>query len=58
MTETPDELLAKLNIYEVHDARGKLLTTVQGNDPRSVLGIMLLVWGDGITVKQVNERNE
>jgi hypothetical protein len=56
MTETPAELLEKLNTYEIRDPRGKLLTTVQGNDPRSVLGIMLLVWGEGIVVKQVNER--
>ena len=51
--ETESPLLENLNTYEIRDSSGKLLTTVQGNDPRSVLGIMMLVWGEGITVKQV-----
>lgn len=49
-------LLDNLNTYEIRDAEGNLLTTVQGNDQRSVLGIMMLVWGEGIRVTQVNER--
>ena len=55
-TEAPDELLENLNTYQIRDSSGKLLTTVQGNDPRSVLGVMMLVWGEGIKVRQVNER--
>lgn len=52
-TESPDDLL--VNTYQIRDASGKILTTVQGNDPRSVLGIMMLVWGEGIRVTQVKE---
>lgn len=52
--ESPDDLLETLNTYEIRDPKGKLLTTVQGNDPRSVLGIMMLVWGEGISVRQVD----
>lgn len=56
MTESPEVILENLNTYEIRDSKGTLLTTVQGNDPRSVLGVMMLVWGEGIRVTQVNER--
>ena len=55
MIEAPEPLLEQLNTYEIRDPKGKLLTVVQGNDPRSVLGVMMLVWGEGIRVIQVNE---
>jgi len=56
MIESPEPLLENLNTYEIRDPKGTLLTVVQGNDPRSVLGVMMLVWGEGIRVTQVNER--
>lgn len=55
MSESPDSILENLNTYEIRDPKGTLLTTVQGNDPRSVLGVMMLVWGEGIRVTQVKD---
>lgn len=56
--ESPNDLLENLYTYEIRDSSGKLLTTVQGNDPRTVLGIMMLVWGEGIIVKQVRGNDD